>query len=263
VKTRRADAPTHGRTGARRPATRWLRRAAALAVALCVGASVRLSAQEVVGVAPEHSPYHDITTHQSFAVFAGRWAGDVASAGVGARPGLALGARLEVRLSGPVALWATLGEATSSRRVLGITGSGATDTVRVVGTSKLNLILGDLALGLNLTGQKSWHHLAPYVGIGLGVVSATHAQTDTIGFKVGTAFAFAPTVGTRWFLSGDLAVRAEVRDYYYKYTYPLGYFDTPYAGPPPRASVLPTSMATSQWSNNFTLWIGVAYGFSF
>jgi hypothetical protein len=220
-----------------------------------------------VGNPPEHSPYRDIITHQSFTLFVGRFAGNAGPAGVGALPAAAFGGRLAVRLSGPVDFWVTLGEAASSRHVIiADTSVTHTDSAKRGPDIRMPLVLGDIALALNLTGDKTWHRLAPYVGLGLGFVSPTRSVTDPGGFKIGFNFAFVPTVGTRFFLSDALAVRAEIRDYFFRYQYPLAFFDTlnlRYAGPPPRSSVLPLGTADRQWTNHFTLWVGVAYGFTF
>ncbi len=232
----------------------------ALAVPLWVCASAPLAAQEV-GVAPENSPYRDILYPQSFMVFGGHFSGNGGRASAGARPASAFGARLDVRLSGPLDFWVTAGQIASSRNVF--SASGNPDSVRHAGTSKLSLVPVDISLGLNLTGGKSWHRLAPYVGMGLGVMIPSRSVTDSGGFHVGAAFTLVPTLGTRWFLSPSLAVHVEARDYYYRYQYPLAYFETPYAGPPPRASLLPLTTSSTEWTHNFTLWLGVAYEFTF
>ena len=268
----KTPAPGHGRTGARERSRSARARAVggrrrwALAVPLCLGASVRLSAQ-VVGNPPESSPYRDIVYHESFTLFGGRFAGNAGDADVGALPGAAFGGRLAVRLSGPVELWATFGEASSTRHVIiADTSVTHTDSARRGPDLKLPLVLADLALVLNITGDKTWHRLAPYAALGLGFVTPTHNVTDPGGFQVGFNFALVPTLGTRYFLSDALALRFEVRDYYFRYAYPLAYFDTlnlHYAGPPPRSSVLPLGSTDRRWANNLTLWVGVAYGFSF
>jgi len=267
-----AGAWTHGGTGARaRSRTAGARAAGgrrlwALAVPLCLCAPVPAVSQ-VVGNAPESSPYRDIIYHESLTLFGGRFAGNAGDADVGALPGAAFGGRLAVRLSGPVELWATLGEAVSSRHVIvADTLVTHTDSARRGPDIRMPMVLADLAMVLNVTGDKSWHRLAPYVGLGLGFVTPTRNVTDPGGYQVGFNFALVPTIGTRYFLSDALAVRLEVRDYYFRYTYPPAYFDSldlHYAGPPPRSSVLSVGSANKSWASNLTLWVGVAYGFSF
>ena len=57
-----------------------------------------------------------------------------------------------------------------------------------------------------------------------------------------------------------------MRDYLFRYTYPLAYFDSltlHYTGPPPRPAVLPLGTTDRQWVGNLTLWLGVSYLFTF
>jgi hypothetical protein len=236
-------------------------RAALLAAALCTAAVPALAAQEVVGHQPDESPFRDIVNKQGFTLFAGRFAGNGGPARVGARPGLALGARLQIRLSGPVDFWATLGEVSSSRRVIDASG----DTAKVTGVQNLRLLLGDLALALNLTGAKTWHSFAPYVGFGLGVTSPSHSVLDPGGFQITTAFALMPTIGTRWYFSRSLALQLEARDYYFRYQYPLSFFapTRPFAEHPDGSPVLPLSQSDRAWAHNLTLWLGATYTFTF
>jgi len=222
---------------------------------------VPLSAQGVVGHQPEQSPFRDIVNKQGFTFFAGRFAGNTGPAGVGARPALALGARLQVRLSGPLDFWATFAEASSSRLVIDASG----DTAKVAGVQDLRLLLGDLALALNLTGNKTWHGFAPYLGMGLGISAPSHSVLDPGGFQITTAFALMPTFGTRWFLSHSLALQLEARDYYFRYQYPLSFFapTRPFAEHKDGSPVLPLSQSDRAWAHNLTLWLGVTYAFTF
>jgi hypothetical protein len=218
-----------------------------------------LPAQGVVGHRPEQSPFRDIVHKQGVTLFAGRFSGNTGPAGVAARPGLALGARLQVRLSGPLDFWATYGQVSSSRRVIDASG----DTATVVGDESLRLLFGDLGLALNLTGSKSWRGLAPYVGMGLGISAPAHPVLDPGGFQISTAFALMPTLGTRWFLSQSLALQLEARDYYIRYQYPLNFYNRPFSGHADFAPVLPVSQSDRAWAHNLMLWLGVTYTFTF
>jgi hypothetical protein len=221
--------------------------------------SAPLTGQEVVGHQPEQSPFRDIVNKQGLTLFAGRFGGNTGPAGVGARAGLALGARLQVRLSGPLDFWATFAEASSSRRVIDASG----DTAKVVGDKSLRLVLGDVALALNLTGNKTWHGLAPYVGVGLGVAVPSHGVLDPGGFQITTAFAVMPDVGTRWYFSRSLALQIEARDYYFRYQYPLNFYNRPFAGHADFTPVLPVTQSDRAWAHNLSLWLGVTYAFTF
>ena len=177
---------------------------------------LRPSAQQV-GTAPEHSPFQDILTHEGFTLFVGRFAGNPNDAHTGVRPGLMLGGRLNVRLSGALDISATFGEAFTSR--LQIDAGG--DTARIMGNLKVRLLAADLGLQLNLTGDKTWHRLAPYVYLGGGITAPSAKVVDPGGFELGTNFDVVPALGTRLIISRSLALRFEVRDYYYRYQFPV------------------------------------------
>jgi hypothetical protein len=252
----RGRTAAHGRLASR---TRPLRLAVLVLASLGAVVPAALPAQDVVGHQPQQSPFRDIVNKQGFTIFAGRFSGNTGPAEVAARPGLLLGARLQVRLSGPLDFWATYSQASSSRRVIDAAG----DTAKVVGVENLRLVFGDLALALNLTGNKTWHRLAPYVGVGLGIGTPAHSVLDPGGFQITTAFALIPTVGTRWYFSNSLALQLEARDYYFRYQYPLNFYNRPFTGHADFTPVLPVSQSDRAWAHNFTFWLGMTYAFTF
>lgn len=244
--------------GAGRRAGAALVFAAAVPLCLCAAVPSAVRAQQV-GVAPEHSPFADILTHESITFFAGRFAGNANDAGTGARPGLMAGARLQVRLSSALDAWVTVGEVWTSR--LRIDAGG--DTAKVLGNLNVKLLAADIDLALNLTGDKTWHGLAPYVALGAGIAWPSTKVVDPGGYELGTDFTLVPTLGTRYFLSRNLSLRFEARDYYYRYSFPLFYFDRPYTPHTNGDPVLPANGPDRVWYNNVTFWVGVSYGFNF
>ncbi len=226
-------------------------------IAVLLTLPVSLFAQ--VGYAPDQSPFHDITTAQALVLMYGHFTGAAANAPVGARPGSFAGLRLETRLAGPLDLWATFGEAFSSRYQV-FPG----DTVnRVRGPINQTLIAADLSLILNLTGPKRWHAFAPYVGGGFGIVQGPSGQTDPGGFRVGTNFVFVPTIGTRIFLSKSLGIELEGRDYWVRYEWPLAYYEPTDSTNHPVAPVLPLTLSSRQITHNATFTVGLSYLFNF
>jgi hypothetical protein len=217
-----------------------------------------LAAQEV-GTAPEHSPFQDILTHEGITLFAGRFAGNANDAHTGVRPGLMLGGRLNVRLGSALDFSATFGEAFTSR--LRIDAGG--DTARVVGNVNVRLLAADVGLQLNLTGDKTWHRLAPYLYLGAGITTPSANTVDPGGFALGTQFTVVPALGTRFFVSRGLELRFEARDYYYRTNFPLSFITVPYAGHTDYSPINSVLVGDSVWYNNFMLWVGVTYGFNF
>ena len=215
-----------------------------------------------VGHDPSHSPFRDITTQQSLSFFVGRFAGNTTAAGVGARPGLITGLRFESRLSGPMDLWVTLGRIGSSRFVQN-PNVDTSNALRRTGPVDLALFAGDIALIMSLSGRKSWHRLAPFLGVGFGIVTPQNGTTDASGYKVGSNFILAPTFGTRVFVGRRTAVRLEVRDYFVRYEWPLSYFGATDSQSNPLPPVLDRTHPEKQWTHNFSLAAGLTYNFNF
>ncbi len=237
--------------------SRWTR--AALAAALLAAAAAPAAAQ--VGYEPERSPFHDLLTHQSLTFSVGLFKGNTAEPGVGWRRGAMYSARLDTRLGGPFDLYVNLGFVGSSRFKINTTLDSAS---RVTGPFKKTLVVADLGLIVNLTGPKTWHGLAPYFGIGAGEVIPTASETDVGGYNAGTNFSFVPILGTRWYFSKSLSLRAEIRDYFFRYEWPLRYF-APVDGNNNAITpaILPSGAKDKQWAHNLTFSLGIAYGFNF
>jgi hypothetical protein len=230
-----------------------------LLAALLSAAATPLAAQ--VGFDPGRSPFHDLTTRQAFTLSAGVFGGNAANAGVGWRRGTLFAGRLDTRLGGPFDLYASVGFAGSGRYRINTSLDSAT---RKTGPFARTLVLADLGIILNVTGAKTWHGLAPYVGFGVGEVLPTRSETDVGGYNAGTNFAMIPILGARLFVTRSLAARIEVRDYFFRYEWPLRYFDPlDNNGNPISPAILPLGLKDKQWTNNLTLTIGLAYGFNF
>ncbi len=233
---------------------------AGLVAALCLGAAPSPArGQQAVGHEPENSPYRDIADHQGFTLFVGHFDGAPGPAGVGPQSATAFGARLQIRLSNPIDLWATIAEARSSRLVL----DASTDTAKSLGTKPLSFLMYDLGLALNLTGDKTWHGLAPYVGVGLGVATPSQVKIDPGGFQLGTSFALMPTIGTRWFVLPPLAIHLEVRDYLWRIQYPLQFYNSYYYSGTTATPILHTGISDRMWTHDFVFWAGASYTFTF
>lgn len=249
----RTGGPTHRRAGARAAGL-------ALAASLALGAAGPLAAQ--VGHAPGSSPFRDITMRQALSFVAGRFGGDTAVAGVGWRAGPLYAGRLDTRITGPLDFTASIGFAASSRKKIDTEDAPATrDTARVHRT----LVLADIGLTLNLTGAKSWRGIAPYVGLGAGWMAPMGRTTkDPGGYNPGSNFTLVPSLGTRVFLGRRLAARVEVRDYFWRYEWPLRYFaPLDRNGNDITPPILATSAKDRQWTHNIALTIGIVYAFNF
>ena len=119
-------------------------------------AAVPASAQ--VGHDPASSPYLDLEHKQEITWLFGYMVARHDPAGVAPRSAAMTGVRYELNLVGPLGLSADVTRSFSSRLVLDPTKPLAT---RLVGTQSSPVYAADVALALDLTGRKSWHHLVP------------------------------------------------------------------------------------------------------
>jgi hypothetical protein len=226
-------------------------------LAVGVGAT---GARAQVGHDPARSPFRDVVTRQHLTLLGGRFGGSRTDPGVGARPGMLAALRFESRLSGPLDLSVSFARINSTRWVV----DPLVPPPRTTGPVDYTLLASDVSFNLNLTGAKSWRGLAPYVSFGIGLVSPTTTRTDNGGYKAGSNFALIPGLGARFYLARHWALRAEVRDYYFRYEWPLAYFTpTDASGNPVPNPVLPLTASDKQWTHNAALSLGLTYAFTF
>ena len=234
-------------------------RLTALFLLLVILPPCRLTAQ--VGHDPQHSPFRDVTTRQALTPFISQFFGNRAKAGVGAQAALAVGGRFATALSGPLDLWITFAWINSRRNVIDPSKPVAS---RVSGPVDYRLVSFDAGLGLNLTGAKTWHALAPYAGVAFGIVSPTNLVTDPGGYRAGSNFTFVPTLGTRAMIGRSVSLTVEARDNFLRYEWPLQYFyptDSNGKSLPPVLD--PSTEKDKQMTHNFTLSVGLSYRFNF
>lgn len=214
-------------------------------------AAVPATAQ--VGHDPETSPYRDLEHKQEFSLLFGYLSARHDPAGVAPRSAPMIGARYEINLVGPLGLSADVTRSSSSHTVLNPFLPTAT---RVLGTTSSPVYSADVALALDLTGRKSWHHLVPQLRGGLGVVSSS-AKDDSTGFKFGTPFAFTVGGGLKFVPGGRWQLRADITDRIFKLSYPDSY----YLLASDNTSVLPVTTPSNFYTHQAALTVGVSYLF--
>jgi hypothetical protein len=244
------------RSGGRR---RWQRSSVLAVILLTALSPCRLTAQ--VGHDPQHSPFQDVTTRQTFTPFVSEFFGNRANAGVGAQAGLAFGARFTQALSGPLELWATFAVINSKRNVI---DPSKPDSARMTGPIDLKLLSADLGIALRFTGDRSFHGLEPYLGVAFGVVAPTATVTDPGGFQSTSHLTFVPTIGTRARIGRFVSLTFEARDNVFRYDWPSTYFfPTDANGKAITPPVLDPAQKTTQMTHNFTLTVGLSFHFNF
>jgi hypothetical protein len=131
---------------------------------------------------------------------------------------------------------------------------------RVSGPVDQKVTFVELDLQLNLTGGKTWHRLAPFVGVGGGLTFASETAADTSGFELGRKIYLAPHAGFRFFLTDRLHLRADARVLFWKLTYPTSFTQEPTLDPdsPPVID----DGRVSEWTTSSWLQAGLGFSFS-
>jgi hypothetical protein len=199
-----------------------------------------------VGHPPQSSPYHDLAKGSSFTFFGGRLLGNGGRVGVGPNSGYTYGVRFDLRAARALSLG--LGVERGNLERLIIDPTKAVDE-RVSGPVDQNVTFVGALVTLNLTGGKTWHGFAPFVGLVGGAAFAERTEADTSGYNFGTKGFFAPATGFRLFLGDRLHVRGEVRGNFWRLSYPTSF----------RSGTTPVTLDAKEW--NLSPWFVVGLGF--
>lgn len=226
---------------------------ALLFAAAVVLTAIPASAQ--VGHEPAKSPYVDLEYGQEFTLLGGYLRTRLDPAGIAPKSRPIVGVRYEAKLTGPLAFSADMIGGGGSRDVIDPLKPVAT---RKLGTQSNAVVAADIALALNLTGERSWHSLVPQIRGGIGLVSS-RAKDDSSGFAFGTRFAFTMGGGVKYVPAGGrFQLRADVTDRIFKLDYPDAY----YRLASDNTAVLPGSTAKSFYTHHTALTVGVSYLFA-
>jgi hypothetical protein len=210
---------------------------------------VATTARAQVGHLPDSSPYRDLETRQEFTFFGGQYSAGKDAVGVAPRGGPMFGLRYDVHVGGPAFLAARWSHVNGERFPIDPKKTGA---AQQLGKQNASLNLYDIDLALNLTGQKSYHHLVPVINLGAGIATCSCAAVND-PYKFGTPFAFSFGGGLRYVPGGRLQLRLDWSDYMYQLKYPAEYFLNTGNG-----SVVPPDQSRTFWKNNRALTLGAS-----
>jgi hypothetical protein len=201
------------------------------------------------------SPYRFIEKAQSLGVYGGYLATSRGTRDLGPHSGPLVGLQYRGRFAGPMS-----GEVDvsylRSRRTVYVQSLTSLGTLVPIGVVDAPIVIGEAGLHFALTGPRTWHSLAPYLGATAGVVTdlagtsqlekdALVPSTQSVSF--GPSFAVGGSAGTDWFLTDRLSIGAAGRGYIWR-------FSTP-------ATLAGTASAQTSWLRNFGGTIGVAVHF--
>lgn len=227
---------------------------ASLVLVMAIGAPRATSAQ--VGHPPGSSPYRDVLARQVVSGFGGYLLGEAGKVGVGPTDGPLVGARYEFLFGGPVAIDLRLAAADLDRRVIDPT---RVPDQRAKGTFSQRVLMADIGINLVLTGPKTWHSLAPFVGGALGAAFGSDVPQDSSMFEFNAHFMVAPQAGFRWHLSDRFLLRFEGRDVVWRLRYPDLFFQPPAADPDGDPVLNPLTTNDTDWTHHLVLTISFGY----
>ena len=216
----------------------------------------QLSAQ--VGHNPGDSPYQDIPLHPSPVFFFGHLSADRGRAGAGISNARTFGARYEIPAGRSLLFQFTAAYLDGDRFIID-PRADSTSPQRRTGPVPAAIAITDVAMQLRLTGGKTWHGIAPYAGVGMGLAYDVRSGRDTTGslYKFGTKFVLNGATGVRWYPARRIMVDADLRGQMWRLKYPVS-FHTP---APDGSRVLPLSQPLTDWTLH--PWISFGIGWIF
>ena len=125
---------------------------------------------------------------------------------------------------------------------------------RDAGTASQSMLIADAGFSLRITGAKTWHGFAPYLGFSLGVANGSTVLEDNSGFTFNHPFQFGPHLGVRYYHASSVSLWVEGWDPMWRLRYPLSFF-TAATGSTPVLD--PSVQGPTQWVHNPTLLIGL------
>lgn len=213
-----------------------------------------MTPQPQVGYPTSRSPFRDLQYRQELTLFGGYLKAGTEPAGVAPQAGPMIGGRYEIAVGGPAQLYARVSRVFSERRGVDPTQPAAS---RSLGVVKTPLYLADLGVSVNLTGQRSFHHVVPVVTLGAGVASTLNSKIEKDPFKLGTTFAFSFGGGLRIVPGDRVQIRVDAGTHMYQIRYPTAY----YTAASDKTSVLPAGQAKNLWKSNPSVTAGLSYLF--
>lgn len=209
-----------------------------------------------VGHDPRSSPYRDLRYGQFLTVTAGKAFGSGGTLGIGPHQGTVIWARHDFLADRPLSLGLGGGLAKLDRNYADLQATSN----RVRGPVEHDVYFAEGSISLNLTGTKTWHALAPYIGTGIGLAFAGRLPEDQSGYKFGTKFFLAPNAGVRVFVTRRLFVRLEAKAVFWNINHGEAYRSTDPDGLGPLEPLL-FNQPIKEWTPVPMLHAGLGYAF--
>jgi hypothetical protein len=227
-------------------------RLAALAIALAVPCLFATAAR----AQGFDSPYRYIQQEQHVDLFGTYLSPSAGRLGAGPNSGMGGGLRWGTGISGPLAFEFEASFSPLKRPV--VDTAFAPDSSRVVkGEADMGLLMAMGNVRFNLTGQRTWHSIQPFLLFGGGIAMdlSKEGGADTlvasdVRFKFGTSFAGSVGAGFEYFVSPRIGARVDGSMLLWKLKAPTAFITR---GP----GVIPAS----EWERNSKVTAGLSLHF--
>lgn len=175
------------------------------------------------------SPYTFIEHSKEWGLFGGTSFVNPGELGLGPQNAPVVGGRFAVAFGGAMGLDVTGTLFLSSRDVLDVTRP--VDD-RVLGSSDISVAMLDARLRLNLTGQRAWKGLQPFLAFGGGIAASggTSREVELLNdlpvnqwYSFGTRFAASFGAGANYFISDKISLRLDGFMTLWKIATPIGW----------------------------------------
>lgn len=196
------------------------------------------------------SPYRFVERSQSLELYGGYFVTERGERDLGPHSAPLVGLRYGGRLAGPVVAGAGVSFIPSKRTVYEADGSA--DELVALGDVDAPLVMGEASLRFYLTGERTWNGLSPYLGASLGIIANLAGASDLeeelpaeerVDF--GPTFAVGGSLGTDWFLTERISLRAAGMTQLWRFTTPAGL----------------AGREETEWLNGYGGTLGVAFHF--
>lgn len=203
-----------------------------------------------VGHPPDQSPYRDIPKKLSLTALGGYIGGSGGTLGLGPHDGPVYGGRFGIAVSGPLELSLSVEHADLQGRLV---YRGLDGKLALGGNIPSPVWMFETDVQYTITGAKTWHHLAPYIGGGIGYAWRTSSTVSGDAFDFGGRFYWAPYAGTRIYVNSRSFLRAEIRGAFWRLAYPPPYYED--------INGILQSYAINNYLSNVWYQFGVGYSF--
>jgi hypothetical protein len=202
------------------------------------------------------TPYRFFEETQALGLTTAYISTDRGTVGLGPKSGVAFGARYHIRLSGPFFAEVEALYFPTTRVVLDT--AVVDSTFEQIGEANLDIALVQASMRFNLTGQRTWNSILPFMllGVGVGIEAGDddEADEDVPGesrYEFGTTFAGQVGAGIEIFPVERLAIRVDVRNILWQLETPQGLLDIDVG----------RTLPDQEWSNNWTASVGLSFHF--